>query len=306
MVYDRRLETYKRLPPQVVCFENDFYTIFFKDGKQQRTVEKEFTGPVDGIAAGALQKLASQRSLDFEASQGVALFIGLQRTRVPSFRRAVVAAVEAIVEETMLTGFSNAQRASDILADYEKQTGEQVGLTPEASVELVQSGAFIIKANEKEFLWQMLLQSKTITNLVSEYEWLILEASTNSGFITCDDPLVTVPPSEYGGANVGIAIPGAVTYFPLTRRFCLRIERRGHAIRFRRIGAYATRQVNKNIAANSHRFILGPNMSQLKLVVETSASTNAEPDRVRVDVVRGDAGSAKVCAVTCLRRYFYY
>jgi len=110
---------------------------------------------VDRIGASALQKLVSQRSLDLEASQGLAQFIGVQRTRVPSFRRAVLAAIETIVEETMRTGFSNAQRASTILADYEKETGERVGSTPEAFVELVQSGAFIIKANEKEFLRQM-------------------------------------------------------------------------------------------------------------------------------------------------------
>jgi hypothetical protein len=64
--------------------------------------------------------------------------------------------------------------------------------------------------------------------------------------------------------------------------------------------------VNKNIAANSDRFILGPDRAQLEGIVDSSRSADTEPDRVRVDVAQSDANSALVRIATRRRRYFYY
>lgn len=206
----------------------------------------------------------------------------------------------------MLLGFSDVERAKKILSSYEKTTGDTLGTTVEELVEAVQSGGIRIRATETGFLEQMILQSKNIGEFIRRYEWCIVEAPTDSGFITSDDPLVTVPPSNYLGEDVGIATPGSRTYFALTRRYCLDLDTFGRNIRFRKIGAYATRQINKNIAANSDRFVLGPDEAQLRLSVEKSGSAAAEPDRVRIDIPERTADGALMRARTYRRRYFYY
>jgi Protein of unknown function (DUF4238) len=151
-VYDRKRKTYKHLPPQVVCFQNDFYTIFSKDGRRLRDIETEFTKPLDGNAAKALHRLASGQTLDSDARQGLAMFIGLQRTRLPSFRRAISAAIKTNVEQFVRIGFSEVERASEILARYERDTGTTIDQTPEAIVEAVRSGALTVEATEIGFL----------------------------------------------------------------------------------------------------------------------------------------------------------
>ena len=128
----------------------------------------------------------------------LALFIGLQRTRLPSFRRAVSASIKANVEQFMRISFSDVNRASQILTGYQKDTGTVIRQTPETMVEFVRSGAFTIEATETGFLEQMVTLSSAISELISRLKWCILEAPPTTGFITCDDPLVTVPPSARG------------------------------------------------------------------------------------------------------------
>lgn len=305
-VYDRKLKTYKKLSPKVVCFENDFYTIFSKDGRHLREIETQFTKPLDGIAAAALQSLALDRRLDSETSQGLALFMGLQRTRLPSFRRAVSAALKANVEQFMRLGFSDVRRASQLIARYQKDTGVVIDQTPEALVDAVRSGALTVEPTETGFLQQMVLVSLNFAEIIRRFKWCVLEAPRTSGFISCDDPLVTVPPAVGTEEGVGIATPGSITYFPLTQRFCLQIEGIPHAVSFRKTGAHKTRQVNKNITANSDRFIFGPDLTRLKSIVEASGSSDVEPDRLRVDIADSDADSALVRICAYRRRYFYY
>jgi Protein of unknown function (DUF4238) len=305
-VYDRRLSTYKRLHPLVVCCEKDFYTIFSKNGRHLRLIETQFTAPLDTAADKALKELSSRRHLDSVALQEIALFVGLQRARVPAFRRAVSALVKATLEEFLRIGFTDVGRAAQLIANYEKGTGLTLGQKPEALVDVARSGAITVEATETAFLEQMVGQVQTISELASRFRWRILEAPRTTGFITCDDPLVTVPSSICSEGDVGMAIPGSKTYFPLARRLCLELRPTNHSVGFRQIGANATRQINKNIAANSDRFIIGPNQVQLEHVVKKSGSTNTEPDRVQVDIVRRDNDSGLLKMSTHRRRYFYY
>ena len=81
------------------------------------------------------------------------------------------------------------------------------------------AAALSIQATDTGFLMQMLTLSLKLSESICQYEWRILEAPPTSGFITCDDALVTVPPSNCPQDGVGIARPGSITYSLLTWRF---------------------------------------------------------------------------------------
>jgi Protein of unknown function (DUF4238) len=82
----------------------------------------------------------------------------------------------------------------------------------------------------------MIMLSLVIHDFVRRSQWCILEAPRIGGFITCDDPFVTVPPSASRDENVGMGLLGSISYFPLSQRFCLRIESLGQRIEFRKMG----------------------------------------------------------------------
>jgi hypothetical protein len=85
--------------------------------------------------------------------------------------------------------------------------------------------------------------------------WDFLMAPGESGFLLCDDPFAIVPPRN--GKNIGIGIPGSAKYFPLTRKFCLRIGDPGNALRYTDVDEETVEIINCNIAANSDRFVMG-------------------------------------------------
>ena len=288
----------------MVCSENDFYTVFSKKGNLC-TIETQFTSPLDAIASIALGKIAAGAPLDGKTMSELAHFIGVQRTRVPAYRRMASAMVKTSLDQFLRLGFSDVERASKLLENFNKAAGSSSTVTAQDLVESVKSGAITIEPTETAFLGQMVGQCSMIAEIISQFKWCILEAPAGTGFITCDDPLVTVPSPSNKEEDVGMAIPGATTYFPLTRRFCLEMRPAPQGVTRRRTGAHSTRQLNKNIAANSDRFILGPDESQLKQIVDSSGSAETETDRVRVDVPEGDTDSASVRLRAYRRRYFY-
>jgi hypothetical protein len=304
-VYDRKSKVYKHLHPKVVCSANDFYTIFSKDGGQIRTVESEFMAPLDQIASVALNKIAAGQWSSPEIVEAVSGLIGVQRTRTPSFRRAVSALIGANLEQYIRIGFSDVERARQLIANYEKGTGEKMGPIAEELVEVVRSGGISVEATETGFLSLMTGAARDLAEVVNRVRWCVLEAPAKTGFITCDDPFVTVPPPSNKDNGVGIALPGSKSYFPLTRRFCLEVEPLPHTVTGRKTGAHGTRLINKNIAANSDRFILGPDESQLRAIVNSSGSAEMDSDRMDVDVPQSDSNSASVRIQARRRRYFY-
>jgi hypothetical protein len=132
----------------------------------------------------------------------------------------------------------------------------------------------------------------------------VAKAPADTGFILCDDPWVIVPP--YGGKDIGVGIPGAVKYFPLSRLFCLRIGDTGQTIRYRKIDKEKVAAINKNIAANSERFVMGPDRAQLETVVNDSGSQKMDlQPRHKVFLTNQTDGGSLQVVTTIPGRYFY-
>jgi hypothetical protein len=114
---------------------------------------------------------------------------------------------------------------------------------------------------------------------------------------------VVVPPR--GVSDVGFLVPGAVKYFPLTRRYCLRFGDAGGAVSHRKVGKGTVQIINYNIAANSERFIMGPEKAQLVSVVRHSESIEEDlTPRFTTETVEGGDGSLLKMTFQP-RRYFY-
>src|ERR1051326_5448869 len=56
-VYDRKIHTYKKLHPTVICRSEDLYTIGHAHGPRDRRVETEILSPIESAAAPVIRKL---------------------------------------------------------------------------------------------------------------------------------------------------------------------------------------------------------------------------------------------------------
>jgi len=272
-VYDRRLKTCKELNPKSVCFENEFYTLKRKDAPWDRRIETECFGLVDGMGSSAIRGLLSGAT-SLETIRGVSYFMCVQINRTPTFRRTISEMYEAVAAETMRLMAVSVGRMQSVFDRYSRETGEPNNSSAESMVEAIRENRIRPVATEGPFLHHIFGQAEDISKIIDRLDWQILIAPYNAGFLICDNPVVVVPPE--GCNSVGFLVPGTVAYFPLGSRYCLRLSISDHSFSYRKISKESVQRINRNIAANSERFVMGPEKAQLMSTVRLSGSVEQD------------------------------
>ncbi len=302
-VYDRRAGTYKELHPRVICFEKDLYAVKPENKPVDMQVELKILSVVDSMGCRGVRDFQIGRP-NSEAEQSVALFMAFQWARLPTISRDIRATYAKAIEELGRIAFANVERAKAVMEKYVRDTGESMNVTPESMVEAVQGKHVEFVATEIPFLANMMEQAVSLAKLLTRVDWDVLVASSETGFVICDCPVVVVPPK--GSDDVGFLVPGSAKYFPLSRHLCLRLGEPGRARKHRRIDKESVRIVNQNIAANSERFIMGLSRVQLENIVSRSGSARMESTpRFIIETIESDEDGALQKISSQPRRYFY-
>jgi hypothetical protein len=276
-VYDRSRERFTELNPSSVCAETDLYSLK-RNGANNPIIELKVLGPVDEMGATAIRRLRDDRAVERAA---IAYFLGFQHTRLPAMAQMILELHERALDAMMRTTAANEERMQSAIDDYERNTGKKIDVPAQSLVETVQQNQLVVKANKSVSLEAMVEQAKHIAQFVEALPWQILQANVDTGFMICDSPVTIVPP--WGVDHIGVGIPDTVTYFPLTRRLCLRVGGRGPALESRLVDRDTVRVINRNIAANSERFIMGPLKPQLERVI-AEANASQRPTRPRATI----------------------
>lgn len=304
-VYDRGQTVYRNLPPKVVCSQKDLYAIVPQEAPKDQRLETQALATADGMCSSAIRELTTGKMPpDFATVANIAYFIGLQASRLPSTSKYISDIYRNAAEEFMRLSSVSVDRMEGLLTQYSETSGEELTVSAESMVEAIKGKHLEVVVNERPFLEHIFHQADFLSKIFLGMCWDILLSPARTGFILCDDPFVVVPP--FGGKDIGIGIPGAVKYFPLSRRFCLRIGDAGQEFRYRKIDEEMVATINKNVAANSERFIMGPDKAQLEDVVVDSGSSRMDPEPRRKTFVMNqtDRGSHQV-VTTVPGRYFY-
>jgi hypothetical protein len=305
-VYDRKLKTYKHLHPKVICREEDLYAVRPDNAPRDRRIETDILSPIDGHTAPIIRKLAAGGTLSKEETARLAFFIALQRSRLPSFGRAVSKAYEVNMDQAMRMQFANVDRATATLNELAAWSGETVELEPASMVKAVLNKEIKIAATERPFLENMFEMAARLGGWMGDADWSFLVAPTTHPFILCDHPFTSVPPEGIALDGVGPGLPGVVSYFPITKRLCLKLYYGRFAMRYWDIDSLYVRLINRNIAANSERFIMGSNRQQLEDIVLSSGCDGFEAgERFSVDVLTSNEMKALVKFSFPPGRYFY-
>jgi hypothetical protein len=171
-------------------------------------------------------------------------------------------------------------------------------------VRAVREKGLKVEATETAFLRHIFSQAESTFKIMAQLFWQTIIAPHNAGFITCDNPLTVVPPE--GCPLVGFFVPGTVSYFPLSRQICMRLDGSGKPFGNRKISKETVQAINRNIAANSERFVMGPDKAQLISAIKQSGSDEQDPTpRYTVETVNADDSGSYLKLTRHLTRYFY-
>ena len=200
--------------------------------------------------------------------------------------------------------FANVERAKSVIDSYLEKTGDKTTVMPESMVEAIQGKHLRFEANEAAFLPNMLHLAMTLSNMLGHLDMEILVVPEGTGFIICDAPFTLVPAKN--NQQVAFLVRGNVKYLPISRKMCLRAGERGELRSYRNVDKEIVRIVNHNIAANSERFIMGPERTQLEAVVKRSGSEDADDiPRFVLETVQSDEDGSPQKISSRARRYFY-
>jgi hypothetical protein len=302
-VYDRSLRTCKELHPASVCCQKDFYTVRLKDAPWDRSVETEIFSIVDGMSSSALRAFLSQSATP-EIIGHVVYFMAVQMHRTPTFARTMKEMYVWGAEEIMRLMAVDVGRMQSVLDRYRRDTGKPVGVSAESMVKAVREDGLKVEATETAFLSHIFSQAESTFKVISKLFPQVLIAPENAGFITCDNPMTVVPPA--GCPHVGFYIRGAVSYFPLSRHACLRLDQSGKQFASRKVSKETVQAINRNIAANSERFVMGPEKAQLISTIKQSGSEEQDPvPHYTVERVNPDDNGSFMKVTRYPARYFY-
>ncbi len=305
-LYDRRTQRYTKTHPRVICCENNLYTID-PEGVEDCRIETQCLSQIDGDAITAIRQLGKGVQLDRDWMESFSIFIAFLITRTPAYRALITQNYQATGEEYLRIGFTDVDRARQLLENYQRETGDRAdGVTAKSLVDAVVGGHLHISVTERPFLEHMFRQVELLARWIRSFDWQIMEASPESGFIICDYPFVIVPSPQHPDL-IGFGFPGTVKYLPLTKGLCLRMGEQGYEFSYVRIGRTEVRMVNQNTAVNSERFIMGPNRAQLEHIIARSGASKPHPKpRTGVDVLQRDRDGSLIRFNLWPRRAYFY
>lgn len=181
--------------------------------------------------------------------------------------------------------FSNRQHVVELI----KKTGKKV--TKKEVDELMEfatdESRYSVKFPPGYWIGHMLRLSLDVADLFIDSNWDIYYFNKKYALITCDNPVVLVPPKEYDYLRgYGLATPGTLKVVSLTSNIGLVIKEltnEPEIIYKDTDNKDIYRWVNKISADNSDRFIYGPEKDKLtKLVKDTKIDTYLKARRIGV------------------------
>lgn len=306
-MYDRKVQRYAHVHPKTICWEKDLYTID-PEGTCNAYVENVWFDMIDTDGSRAIRRFENGIAPDVEWRSKLSLFMAQQLMRSPEARKLATDARRAEWDVKHSFRRRNPQLLQDELDRLDTTMGAPPrGVTAESLIADIDSGRLKVSITEWPFIEQLFRQCKFMAEFIFSFEWELLIAPSESGFIVGDYPFILVPaqgsPDEYG-----FGFPGATKYFPITRGLCLRMGRPGRSgFGSRGASKYEVRIINQNTAVNSERFIMGRDRDQLEYVVCRSKTDKVDAvPRTTVRIIPENETSTVIgMSFWPFRRYFY-
>jgi len=285
--FDRRSKDYRRLPPDAVAVEKEFYIIKDSSGRKSIAVE-DWLAECENSAIPVVRTIEKERSYMSEADRHVlARFVALLRLRTTVFNAEMGEVIEHYSRAVADSLFKDEKAAREIIARLPGNGAELPDERIESWLAMWRAGQCTLKVNREYVIHLMIQRADSFAEELFAMNWAILRSHPETAFITSDLPwsILSVDPeasTDFGFND--IFLPHVRTVVPLTKKIAVMLEVQSHSVarvRFGRVLRDFSRTVNRTLADNSHRLAFSHSEALLRrLVKATGIDHNDRPDRL--------------------------
>jgi hypothetical protein len=266
-VYDRYKSEFRLQTPINTTLEKDYYSFRKSDGSLDSILE-DYLSNIEGKSSKIIEKVDKHENLNSKDKKILTQFISLMMFRVPEYKKK-----QRELRKVILNAIGD-----DVVPITKEELINMKGVSPEneriPAFELVQEIKKIEESSDlsqNEYIKSIIPNAEMVSNYFLQMSWVIIESPQNSGFITTDSPLQTIPPPGYKSneyTGYGIATEGVTNIFPLSRNKCLAMFGYDNFFSYLDFDRDRVRDFNVYLASSCDRFLIGPNENQIRHLVK--------------------------------------
>jgi hypothetical protein len=269
-LYDRELAEYRRQTPKNTTVQTHYYSFTDESGDLETGLESALA-EVEGRTKPIIDQLSSRTPIDWSDRQILSIFLALMRVRTTDFEKEVGELTDTMYKEVNKIAFATKEWTEAILAEIEAETGKAMSISPEEIMEVAREGKYEVHTQRLHSLGLMFPIAEDIAKSLFLMDWLVVFSPPDSSFVTTDNPFNVVPPAVRDPRRgVGISTPGAQKQIPLRENLCLVLLDKGGRGYFLDADKSQVRQINRNSAINSDRFVVARDEELLRNIVRVT------------------------------------
>ncbi|MGG1677717.1 DUF4238 domain-containing protein [Neobacillus sp. NRS-1170] len=272
-IYDKATDEFRKQTPANTGYSKHFYTVE-KNGEKDYTIEKLLAAHVDTLYQPVIKKIERKEILTREDKVNLAIFLSFQHLRTPAQRKNYHHMVDEFYKKTSKIIFQM-KKVHGQLENYNEHEIEMLE-------DIFENEKYDVEVPKEQSLELMLKFSEEMSTMLSNHNFVILEASSKSVFITSDDPYCMVK-EKWSEPWSGYGIINTTKLFPLTPRHLLVLKDPGEKMFYMQMDKSQVREINFTIALWSDRFVYSSNEILLKSLVAKIKKKVEERNQKRTD-----------------------
>jgi len=256
-IYDRKKNEIRPQTPVNTGVQFHYYSSINEKGEKKPEIETDLLSRIDNDANNVIEKILKNEQINEFDKEKLSIFLGFMVHRVPYFENSFNSMYSYINKKLLNSIFCSEELVQIMTADNEEN------ITAEEFVDFYKNSNLKITPHRNESLRFMLNQSFVASECFMQYKWEVLHCSSESSFITSDNPVITTKFVEQStGENLGNLI-----LFPLSNNLCLSMFHKGTEVVFNEINQSSVEKINAVIATNSYQYILGKDKTIIEKIV---------------------------------------
>ncbi|PKF90561.1 hypothetical protein CW306_03390 [Bacillus sp. BA3] len=257
-IFDKSLDKIWRQTPANAGYSTHFYTVEI-EGEKDFFIEKLLAESVDSLYSRLIKKIEEKEPLTKNDKIDLSTFIAYQHLRTPAQRKNYNNMV-----------ISSHKKINKLVFSMKKNKGQLEDYTVseiESLSDTFINGKYDVDVPKERSLGFMLDFSKEMTTMLSNHNFIILEASKRAEFITSDNPYCMVK-EKWSENWSGFGVINTTKFFPLTPKYLLVLKDPGNKFEYMKVNKSDVRSLNRLIFSWADRFIFSRNSTLLDSLID--------------------------------------
>lgn len=258
-IYDLVSDQFRVQTPGSTGYSNNFYTVEI-DGNKDYSIEKMLAVNVDSLYNPIVSKIANREVLTHEDKINLATFLTFQHLRTPAQRKNYDKMVETFYKKSSKIIFQM-KKVHNQLEHYSSEDLESLE-------DILENEKFQVNVPKEQSLGFMLKFSEEMIQMLTNHNFVIIEASNKSEFITSDNPYCMVK-EKWTAPYEGYGIINTTKIFPITPKHLLVLKDPGDKMFYMKMSKAQVRSFNFIIFDWADRLLFSRNKLLIQSLVKT-------------------------------------